>query len=112
MTGRTRVVVITGLSGAGKSGALKVLEDLGYEAVDNLPLSLLRRLVVSDGASQDRPPKGAIAVGMDSRTRDFDAASLLALLNELRARPELDVRLVFCDCDDDVLYKRFTAGWR
>jgi len=111
-SGRTRVVVISGLSGAGKSSVLRVLEDLGYEAVDNLPLSLLRRLVVSDGASRDRPSSGAIAVGIDTRTRDFDAAALISILNELRGRPELDVRLIYCDCDDDVLYKRFTATRR
>ncbi|MEL3891851.1 RNase adapter RapZ [Ferrovibrio sp. MS7] len=109
---RIRVVVVTGLSGAGKTGALKVLEDLGYEAVDNLPLSLLRRLLVSDGAQGDMPPRGAIAAGIDSRTRDFNAAALVQLIRELKARPELDVQLVYFDCEDEVLFKRFTATRR
>ncbi len=111
-TGRTRVVVVTGLSGAGKSAALKILEDLGYEAVDNLPLSLLRRLVVSDGDSLDRPPRGAIALGVDCRTRDFNPVQLLLLLEDLRSRPELNVTLLYFDCDDDALHKRFTATRR
>lgn len=109
---RIRVVVVSGLSGAGKSGALKVLEDLGYEAVDNLPLSLLRRLTVSDGAEGDVPPRRAIAVGIDSRTRDFNANALGQLVADLKARPELDVQLVYFECEDEVLLKRFTATRR
>jgi UPF0042 nucleotide-binding protein len=109
---RIRVVVVSGLSGAGKSGALKLLEDLGYEAVDNLPLSLLRRLIVSDGAEGDVPPQRAIAAGIDSRTRDFNAPALGQLIRDLKARPELDVQLIYFECDDDVLLKRFTATRR
>lgn len=112
-----RLLVVTGLSGAGKSGALKLLEDLGYEAVDNLPLSLLRPLAIGDAA--DLVPQGgtsakrkALAVGIDSRTRDFDATRLVALLDDLKARPELDIRLIYLDCDDEILQRRFTATRR
>ncbi|HTO81847.1 MAG TPA: RNase adapter RapZ, partial [Methylomirabilota bacterium] len=68
---RRRLLVVTGLSGAGHTTALKILEDLGYEAVDNLPLLLLVG-VASDSGDGER----AIAVGVDSRTRDFTAFAL------------------------------------
>jgi len=99
------VVVVTGMSGAGLSTALKALEDEGYEAVDNLRLSLLAALV-SQG--NDRP----LAVGIDSRTRGFTATALLAELAVLRARPGLDIALVFMDADDEVLLRRYTETRR
>ncbi|MGE4219865.1 MAG: RNase adapter RapZ [Alphaproteobacteria bacterium] len=61
-----QVILVTGMSGAGRSTALKVLEDIGYEAVDNLPLSLLPALVAG-GRGRGRP----LAIGVDIRTRDF-----------------------------------------
>src|SRR5579859_2781530 len=61
----SRIVVVTGMSGAGRSSALKALEDLGYEAVDNLPLSLVPSLM------SHRPLSAPLAVGADVRTRDF-----------------------------------------
>ena len=65
---RRRVLLISGLAGAGRTTALRALEDLGYEAVDNLPLDLLPHLV-SGIASADS--KGPIAIGIDSRSRGF-----------------------------------------
>jgi UPF0042 nucleotide-binding protein len=102
-----RVVLVTGLSGAGMSTALNALEDLGHEAVDNLPLALVPALVEQGGAL-GRP----VAVGIDSRTRDFSAEALARSLAALRARPELDVRLLFVDCDAEVLQQRFTETRR
>lgn len=108
-----RFVVVSGLSGAGKSTALKLLEDYGYEAVDNLPMALLRRLAAADDAeSPGSQPRRAIAVGIDSRTRDFQPDQLIALLGELRQRDDLAVQLLYFDCEDDVLLKRFTATRR
>ncbi|MEK9970016.1 MAG: RNase adapter RapZ [Ferrovibrio sp.] len=110
-----RFVVVSGLSGAGKTTALKLLEDHGYEAVDNLPMPLLRRLAISDDAeTADMPgqPRRAIAVGIDSRTRDFQPDRLIALLGELRQRDDLAVQLLYFDCEDEVLLKRFTATRR
>ncbi len=105
-----RVVVVTGLSGAGKTTALKLLEDFGYEAVDNLPISLLRRLATAEDAAT--PDRRALAVGVDSRTRDFQPDQLIALIGELKQRGDLDVQLLYFDCDDDILLKRFTATRR
>ncbi len=99
--GKTPVLLVTGVSGAGKSSALKALEDLGYEAVDNLPVSLIGRLV----APGDFPRP--IAVGVDIRTRDFDAPGFLAELDRLTAHGGVAVRLLFMDCDDDVLVRRY-----
>ncbi len=105
---RQRIVLVTGLSGAGKSTALKALEDAGFEAVDNLPLSLLGPLVQAGGAGAARP----LAIGIDARTRDFAPGPVLAALAELRARPDVDARLVFLDADDEVLRRRFTETRR
>jgi len=96
-----RVLLVTGVSGAGKTSALKALEDLGYEAVDNVPISMLTRLV-SPGDSA-RP----LAVGVDIRARDFDAGAFLTRIDGLTELGEQDLELVFLDCDDDVLGRRF-----
>ena len=72
---RRRVLLISGLAGAGRTTALRALEDLGYEAVDNLPLELLPHLV-SGIASGDA--EGPIAIGIDSRSRGFSSAEFLA----------------------------------
>jgi UPF0042 nucleotide-binding protein len=102
-----RVVLVTGMSGAGKTVALKALEDVGYEAVDNLPLSLLSSLVRPDDRL-DRP----IAIGIDTRTRDFGAGPFLSAIDRLKAEPALNVNVLFVDCDDEVLRRRFTETRR
>jgi len=104
---RAKLVVVSGLSGAGKTSALKALEDIGYEAVDNLPLPLLSALIGPAGESQ-RP----LAIGVDIRTRDFAVAPFIQELDELIAEKKADVRLVFLDCDDEVLQQRFTETRR
>lgn len=106
VTGR-RVVLVTGMSGAGKTSALKALEDAGYEAVDNLPLSLLESLVRPDDRT-DRP----IAIGIDTRTRDFGAGPFLSAIDRLKAESALNVNVLFVDCDDEVLRRRFTETRR
>jgi RNase adapter protein RapZ len=108
----TPVLLVSGMSGAGKASTLKILEDLGYEAVDNLPLSLLPNLAASAGAGGKATPGRALAVGIDSRTRDYDPGTFADRLAELRQRPDLGVRLLFLDCDDEVLQNRFTATRR
>ena len=95
------LLLVTGVSGAGKSSALGVLEDLGYEAVDNLPVSLIGRLL---GDGEFPHP---IAIGIDIRTRDFNAPGFLEELNVLFRRPDMDVNLLFLDCDDEILGRRF-----
>ena len=101
-----RVVVVTGMSGAGRSSALKALEDLGYEAVDNLPLSLVPSLM------SHRPLSAPLAVGADVRTRDFGVSALADTLDGLAREGGTRATVVFVDCDDDRLVKRFTETRR
>lgn len=102
----TRLVVVTGMSGAGRSSALRVLEDEGYEAIDNLPLRLLTAVVNEVGLQ--RP----IAVGVDIRTRDFAVGPVLDQLDRLATSPRFAITLLFVDCDDEVLGRRFTETRR
>jgi len=98
------VALVTGLSGAGKASILRVLEDLGYEAVDNPPMAMLGDLV----ARTEAP----LAIGIDTRTRGFDAAAVLAALESLRNRGDVQAELVFADASPDVLIRRFSETRR
>ena len=109
---RTRVVLVTGMSGAGKSISLKMLEDLGYEAVDNIPLPLLANLFEGAQAPGAATRRDALAADVDIRTRDFTAEGFLAQLRPLLAREDLDVRLLYLNCDDEVLARRYTETRR
>ncbi len=100
---RLPLILVTGLSGAGHSTALRALEDLGYEAVDNLPLAFL-----TAPHGFERP----MAVAVDSRTRGFSPEALLERIERLRADPELKVSLVFLTCSDEVLQRRYTETRR
>jgi RNase adapter protein RapZ len=105
-----RILLVTGMSGAGKSTALKSLEDLGWEAVDNLPLLLLNRLLITklpEGASGDRP----LAFGIDSRTRGFDAQEIVLRIKEMRDRGD-DIATVFLDCGGAELERRYSETRR
>lgn len=104
---RLRVVLITGMSGAGRSSSLKALEDIGYEAVDNLPLSLLASLVASTTGTER-----CLAIGIDIRTRDFGVESILQQLDALMRDADIDVQLLFLDCEDDTLRRRYTETRR
>ena len=99
-----RLVLVTGLSGAGKASVLRALEDIGYEAVDNPPLSMLDEMV-------DRSER-RLAIGVDARTRGFDAAAVLAALLRLRSNPALRSELVFVWADEATLLRRYTETRR
>lgn len=101
---RQRVVLVSGLSGAGRASILRALEDLGYEAVDNPPLTLTEALV----GRADRP----LAIGLDARSRGFDAAAVLATLDRLRHDAGLRPELVFAYADEAALLRRFTETRR
>jgi UPF0042 nucleotide-binding protein len=106
-----RVVLVTGLSGAGRTTCLKTLEDSGFEAVDNLPLSLMPALLAPFATTDVPQPTEKIAIGVDTRTRDFDAETFLMNLNQLRGNG-VSISVVFLDCDTDVLIRRFTETRR
>jgi UPF0042 nucleotide-binding protein len=100
-----RIVIVTGMAGAGRLSCLKALEDLGFEAVDNLPLELMARLLPGEPATHD------LAIGVDTRTRAFAPEALLDLLGKGEGeRP--GVTLLFLDCDDEILQRRFTETRR
>jgi len=73
---RNRLVLVTGPSGAGRSTAIRALEDMGYEAIDNMPLSLLPRLL--EGPQSDKP----LALGIDARNRDFSTNALAGMIDQ------------------------------
>lgn len=99
-----RIVIVTGLSGAGRGSILRVLEDLGYEAVDNPPLLLAEELV--------RRGEAPMALGIDSRSRGFDPQAVLHVRRALNAHPELAPELVFATADEAVLMRRYTETRR
>lgn len=100
------LVFITGPAGAGRGTALDKLEDLGFEGIDNLPLSLLPALL------ERMPLERPLALGIDPRNRDFDVDALSALIDDLRARPGLRFEMVFLDCGVDALLRRFSETRR
>ncbi len=107
MTSRPDVVVITGLSGAGRSSALRVLEDAGFFCVDNLPPGLAPALLsLAAGEGQ----LARVGLGIDVRTGAF-LSGADETIAELEASGH-DVRVVFLDCADDVLVRRFSETRR
>jgi UPF0042 nucleotide-binding protein len=103
--GALDIIVVTGLSGAGRSTAAKCLEDLGYFVVDNLPPELIATMVDLGSRSQGAVTK--IAVVMDVRSRAF-SSDLRAVIDDLAARG-LGPRVLFLDASDDVLIRRFES---
>jgi UPF0042 nucleotide-binding protein len=106
-----RILLLTGLSGAGKSTVLKTLEDLGWETVDNLPLSLLEPLLAtppSAGAERGRP----LALGLDSRTRGFDAERLVQQIKAVGERKSRSVETLYLDCMGPELLRRYSETRR
>jgi UPF0042 nucleotide-binding protein len=102
-----QLLLVTGLAGAGKSTALDVLEDLGWETIDNFPVRMLKRLVTM--ADETRGP---LAIGFDSRTRGFVPADIIALVKDLGARPDLALTSLFLDCAGGELERRFNETRR
>ena len=103
---QTRLVLVTGPSGAGRSTAIDVLEDLGYEAIDNLPLSLVPRLL--DGPARPTP----LALGLDVRNRDFSASAVIELIDGLTRHPGHAPEVLYVDCDSTTLVRRFNETRR
>jgi len=106
-----RILLVTGLSGAGKSTVLKTLEDLGWETVDNLPLSLLDPLLAtppSAGAERGRP----LALGLDSRTRGFKAERLVKQIGQVAKGQGRSIETLYLDCGSVELIRRYSETRR
>lgn len=102
-----RILLVTGMAGAGKTTALHALEDLGWEAIDNFPVRLLSSLV--DAETEQRSP---IAIGFDSRTRGFVPAEIIDQCQALGARNDVELTTLFIDCSDKELERRYNETRR
>lgn len=106
------ILLVTGMSGAGKSTVLRTLEDLGWEIVDNLPLLLLDRLLataVPAGAQQGARP---LAIGLGAQTRDFEPEKIVKRIKKLRADDGHDIGTLFLDCAGGELERRYSETRR
>lgn len=110
-TNRQRVLLVTGLLGAGKTTALRVLEDLGWETIDNFPIRMLGQLIGKPGEVVEglRPP---LAIGFDSRTRGFDPHAIIERVKRLTERQGLEVTTLFLDCSGQELERRYNETRR
>lgn len=101
-----RVLFVTGASGAGRTTAINALEDIGFEAINNLPLSLVERVI--GGPPHNRP----MALGIDVRNRDFSIDAMVALIDRLTGDDSVDIELLYLDCRSDVLVRRYSETRR
>ena len=105
-----RLIIVSGLSGSGKSVALHVLEDLGYYCIDNIPASLLKS-AVHEVHSGEGPAAELVAVGVDARNRPKDLETLPGLIDELHDQG-IRTDIIFLDASDEVLLKRYSESRR
>ncbi|HEX4693711.1 RNase adapter RapZ [Sphingomonas sp.] len=112
MTEAKEILLVTGLSGAGKSTVLRTLEDLGWETVDNLPLRLLDRLLGSPPAEGAEDGQRPLALGIDARTRDFDPERIVKRIKRLRDDHGYDIGTLFLDCSGAELERRYSETRR
>lgn len=109
---KTRVVLVTGLSGAGKTTALHTFEDMGYESIDNLPLALMPKLLKLEDDTPGHPEGRPLAIGIDLRTRAFQPNRVVEQIAMLRHNWKVDLSILFMDCSDEELAKRFSETRR
>ena len=105
-----RLIIVSGLSGSGKTVALHVLEDLGFYCIDNMPAALLDTLVSGIVDSEERYYENR-AVGVDARNRQSNLESLPALVQNIRDRG-IESEVVFLQAEDDILLKRYSETRR
>lgn len=110
MSNELRLIIVSGLSGSGKTVALHVLEDLGYYCIDNLPAALLKA-AVDEVRSGGNTPARLMAVGVDARARAEDLRSLPELLRELREQ-NVQTEIIFLHASDEILLQRYGESQR
>ncbi len=101
------VLLITGLSGAGKTTALKTLEDIGWETVDNFPIRLLEGLLKTPPSSSRGDKDPPLALGFDSRTRGFDPENLIKRIKKLQENENYHISTLYLDCAGSELERRY-----
>jgi len=107
-----KVLLVTGLSGAGKTTVLRTLEDLGWEAVDNFPIRLAAPLLELPTPEGRDAPALPLALGFDTRTRGFDAQALIEQIKRLQERSDLEVLTLFIDCAGNEIERRYAETRR
>ena len=108
-SGKRQFIIVTGLSGAGKSAVLDAFEDISYQVVDNLPLTLVENLIDDSAHLESNRP---IAVGVDSRSLHFSPDLFVETVARVRARTDVQLHVLFMDASVDVLMKRFSETRR
>ena len=98
--------MVSGPAGAGRSTAIRSLEDLGFEAIDNLPLDLVKSVL------EPKRVSAKIAIGLDTRSRDFSVESLLGLLKFLSELHNVDFQLLYVSCTMEILLRRYSETRR
>lgn len=111
-SGPQRILLVTGLLGAGKTTALRTLEDLGWEAIDNFPIRLLDRLLETEPGTARMESGAPMAIGFDTRTRGFDPARTIQLVKKLSQRKDIEVTTLFLDCGGAELERRYNETRR
>lgn len=106
------ILLVTGLSGAGKTTVLKTLEDIGWEAVDNFPIRLAGPLLEIPGSEGRSGPTVPLALGFDSRTRGFDPDALIKQIKQLQSRTDLNIMTLFVDCAGTEIERRYAETRR
>ena len=106
------ILLVTGLSGAGKTTVLKTLEDMGWEAVDNFPIRLAGPLLDIPGSEGRSGPSVPLALGFDSRTRGFDPDALIKQIKQLQTRTDLNIMTLFLDCAGTEIERRYAETRR
>ncbi|NNC72213.1 MAG: RNase adapter RapZ [Sphingomonadaceae bacterium] len=107
-----RILLVTGMSGAGKSTALRTFEDMGWETVDNLPVSLFERLFEVPDSINRRDAERSLAIGIDSRTRGFDANAIVEHIKNLHESHGFRVETLFLDSGGAELERRYSETRR
>jgi len=99
-------VIVTGPAGAGRTTAIKAIEDFGIETIDNLPLNLIGRIL------HGPPTVNTLAIGIDTRTRGFSREALLEALDSIEENPNYKPTLLYLDCGAETLLRRFSETRR
>jgi len=103
---KQEIVIVTGPAGSGRTTGIKAIEDFGVEVIDNLPLSLIHRIL-------NGPPTGArLAIGVDTRTRGFSAEALLEIIDKIEENENYSATLLYLDCRAETLLRRFNETRR
>lgn len=99
---KTKLILVTGVAGAGKTSTLAALADQGFETIDNPPIGLIDAIVDDYSGEMAK-----LAIGVDERSRGFSTERCANTISVLRERGDVDVTLLYLECSDEMLLRRF-----